>query len=193
MLEDATPQAVVWDGEGKMYRLAFEGQVATGLSMKAQRNIDWELVDPLSAVGDTVYGVKRTAEKDTVVAFNASDLAPGEKWDMDGRVSWGPAHIGNTVFVATDANGLYCFQTGQQHKWTVPIPYGTLVGRPLELDATFIFACQAGIIWRIDADTGEEIGQVDIGEPLGTGPVVYGANTLLVAGHDATMYVVAIP
>ena len=193
VLEDATPQAVVWDGKGKMYRLALDDADATQLSMKAQRDIEWELTDLLSAVGDTVYGVRRTVEKDQVVAFNVSDLAPGEKWDVEGRVSWGPARVGEAVFVATDASDLHCFQTKQQRKWTVTIPHGAIVGRPLELDTTFVFACQDGMLWRIAADTGEEVGQFNIGEPLGTGPVKYDANTLLVAGHDATMYVVATP
>ncbi len=75
---------------------------------------------------------------------------------------------------------------------TTPLPYGPLAGAPLELDGHHVLASTRGVIWRVDTATGNELGKVDVGLPLGTGPVLAG-DQLLVGGHDGSLYRVEKP
>ena len=84
----------------------------------------------------------------------------------------------------------YSFAGEPQPTWTVPLPYGPLAGEPLLDGDAILFASVSGIIWKVDAQTGEELAKIDVKEPLGTGPVVLGKR-LLVCGGDGTVHIVS--
>ena len=44
----------------------------------------------------------------------------------------------------------------------------------------------AGHVWRVAADTGAELGGVELGDPLSSAPVLYG-TTLVTATSDGTL------
>lgn len=77
--------------------------------------------------------------------------------------------------------------------WTVEMPYGPIVGNPLLSEESVMLAALSGTIWRVALDSGHELGHVVVGETLGTGPVHWDEETILLAGHDGTMYSVAAP
>jgi hypothetical protein len=70
--------------------------------------------------------------------------------------------------------------------------HGNPAGVPLVSGDHFIFAGVGGSVWSIVAATGEEAGRLDIGEPLGAGPVAY-QQRLLLCGNDGTLHVIPSP
>ena len=193
VVDDVGQQAVVYDGDSKLYRIAMRTDGRPRLVAQVERDIDVTLDGGLVAVGDSVYGVVRSAGADQIVSFAATDLAPGQQWDTEGHVVWGPVRVGDLVLAATDAQKLYCFQNGQQLRWTTDLPYGAVVGAPLLQGDSIMLSSLQGTVWRIAVDSGQELGQVVVGEPLGTGPVHWNAETLLLIGHDGTVYAVGTP
>ena len=193
VVEGPDQQAVVYDGRHKLYRIGIRMNTRPQLVAQAERAIDCTLDGGLAALADTVYGVVRGMAADQMVSFSVSDLSPGKQWDLTGHVVWGPIRVGHLVMAATDAQKLYCFQDGQKMSWTAEMPYGPIVGNPLLSEESIILAALSGTIWRVALDSGQEIGHVVVGETLGTGPVHWDAETILLAGHDGTMYSVAAP
>ena len=94
--------------------------------------------------------------------------------------------------LATDADHLCCLDGQQNLLWKVAMPYGPLAGAPLATDTGFVPAAAGGVVWRIDASSGEETAQVETGFSLATGPVPL-EDGLLVGGHDGTLYIVDSP
>ena len=70
--------------------------------------------------------------------------------------------------------------------------YGPLAGAPLAVGDHLLLASRSGVVWRIDAANGKELGKVEVGSPLGAGPTALG-DQLLVGGHDGTLYEVRQP
>jgi outer membrane protein assembly factor BamB len=184
---------VIVDNRRKLYRVELKTQPEASLQEVAQAEMEVEITSPLAAAGDTVYGVVRGVNSDTVVSFAAEDLAVGKEWALEGRVTWGPEALGEMVLVATDRDGLQCFETGQKLRWKTPLNYGPLVGTPLVQDGDLILASLPGIVWRISGADGTETQKTDIGQPLGSGPVVF-AGRLLLSAPDGTLLIVpALP
>ncbi len=105
-------------------------------------------------------------------------------------MTWGPARLGDGVLVASDANELIKLTGDPEPAWRTDLPFGPLAGEPLVIDGDFVFAAVSGQIWRVDGQTGKEIVRLDVGEPLGTGPVQFSGNRLLVCGGDGTVHIV---
>ena len=95
--------------------------------------------------------------------------------------------------VATDAQQMYCFTAGQQLQWKAAMPYGPLVGTPLVEEGSIIFSGIHGTVWRVAANSGKELGHVIVGKPLGTGPVPWNRETLLLSGYDGTIHAIEVP
>ena len=188
--EAGTARIVVSDGQGKIYKLSIQ-QGASPQLTAIERSIEWSLIGSMAGTGDTVYGLARQDEYDQVISFQISDLTPGKTWELNGRVVWGPLQSGDAVLVFTNTNELICFTGGGQQKWKVSCDYGQPVGLPLVVEGDYILASRGGLVWRIAGKTGEDLGHLDIEEPLGTGPVRFGPENLLLAGHDGTVYTVA--
>jgi hypothetical protein len=186
---DTGDQFVISDSRSKLYRVGIKTTPQPFLASAAPVALDSEIVSPLAAVADTVYGVARGTDSDTVVSYSLPDLKPGPKWPLDGRLAWGPERVGDVVFLASDSSRLICLEAGQKPRWATNLNYGPLAGRPLLEGGDFLLAFQSGMVTRVSAATGEEKKAVQIGEPLGEGPVVFGTR-LLLSGRDGTLYVI---
>ena len=158
----------------------------------AEAPLDSELISPLAASVDTIYGVVRGATSDTVISLDSGDLAAGMKWPLQGRWQRGPDEAGGLVFVAAEPDGLLCLEGGQKMRWTAPLKYGPLAGPPVPCDGDFVLLTQGGTVVRIAADSGEEVAAVDLGEPLGKAAYVMG-TTILVAGYDGLLHIIPVP
>lgn len=180
---------VIADNRRKLFRVGIKDQPEPHLAELAQVRLEVDLASALASVGDTVYGAVRGATNDTILSFNAADLAAGAAWPLEGRVVWGPQSVGGLVLVATDRQKLLAFETGQKQRWTSPLSYGPLVGRPLSADDNLILASLSGTVWRISAQDGTQSGQVDAGEHLAAGPVAFGGSRLLVGAADGAVLV----
>jgi hypothetical protein len=182
-------QFVITDDRQKLYRVGIEDQPKPHLAGLAQAELEVEIISPLASAGDTVYGVVRGSGGDTVLSFAATDLSAGREWSLQGRVVWGPEPLGDVVLMASDREGLLCFETGQKQRWTAPLPYGAIAGRPLPHDGDFILTSVGGVAWRVSGEDGSEIQKNEIGEPLGGGAVPFGSR-LLLSASDGTLHVV---
>lgn len=180
---------VIADDRRKLFRVGVKDQPQPHLEALAQAQLEVDIVSPLAAAGDTVYGVTRGPNSDTVLSFAAADLAAGKEFPVEGRVAWGPEPLGDLVLVATDRQKLLALATGQTQRWTSPLAHGPLVGRPLRVDGSLVLASLSGTVWMISAQDGKELAKADVGEPLGAGPVAFGTRLLLSAA-DGTLLVI---
>jgi outer membrane protein assembly factor BamB len=184
-------QFAVADHLPKLYLVGVKDQPQPHLTQLAETGLEEAIVSPLAAVGDTVYGVVRTIAGDTLRAFQLPSLSSGgEPVRLNGRLAWGPERLGDAVFLATDANKLFCFEAGQKLRWETPLPYGPLAGAPLADNGSYILASQRGVVWRVAADSGTESAKTDVGQPLGGPPVRFGTRLLLLSGSDGTLHVI---
>ncbi len=183
---------VIADDRRKLFRVGVKDQPQPHLEALSQAQLEVDLVSSLAAAGDAVYGVTRGPNSDTILSFAAADLAAGKQWPAEGRVTWGPEPWEDLVLLATDQQTLMAFETGQKRRWTSPLAYGPLVGRPLRVDGNLVLASLSGTVWMISGLDGKELAKADAGEPLGAGPVAFGTRLLLCAA-DGTLLVVRTP
>ena len=185
-------EVLIADGRKTLYRLRVEG-TPPNLTAVAAVDVDDEVVGPLGAVGNTVYTIVRGARNDRVIAYQTSDLVRKGECELDGRLAWGPFRLGDLILLASDGSELSCFVADQDPKWRIPVVGGQIAGRPI-LDGTdLIVAMTDGKILRISRETGEEVAQLDVGEPLGTGPTNVDQSTLVITGIDGTIYEIEKP
>ena len=182
---------VIADNRRKLFRVGVKDQPEPHLAELAQVQLEVDIVSPLAAVGDTVYGVVRGANSDTILSFGATDLAAGKEWPVEGRIVWGPEVLNDLVLLATDRQTLLAFEAGQKQRWTSPLSYGPLVGRPLPVSGNLLLASLSGTVWMISSQDGKELTKAEVGEPLGAGPVAFAnGSRLLVSAADGTLLVI---
>jgi len=182
-------EAVLADGATKLYRLAVADQPKPHLAALAEATVAEPIVSPVAVVGETAYAVDGAG---VLAAFELPKLTRAKQLTLSGRCVLGPIAVGGRVLLTTDDEKLLCMGAKGERLWQVALPYGPLAGTPLALGGHYLLASQSGVIWRIDAGSGKELGKVDLGLPLGTGVTPLG-DQLLVGGHDGTLYEVRQP
>ena len=80
----------------------------------------------------------------------------------------------------------------QQVVWQSVLAYGPLVGTPYLIGDEIFLSARGGMVCRISAADGKELGKVDAGCPLGTGPLVVGER-VIVGGHEGSLLEVKKP
>jgi outer membrane protein assembly factor BamB len=182
-------EAVLADGATKLYRLAVADQPKPHLVALAEATVAEPIVSPVAVVAETAYAVDGAG---VLAAFELPKLTRAKQLTLSGRCVLGPIAVGGRVLLTTDDEKLLCMGAKGERLWQVALPYGPLAGTPLALGGHYLLASQSGVIWRIDAGSGKELGKVDLGLPLGTGVALLG-DQLLVGGHDGTLYEVRQP
>ena len=76
--------------------------------------------------------------------------------------------------------------------WQSVLSYGPLAGTPYLSGDEIFLSARSGMVWRISAADGKELGKVDAGCPLGTGPLVVGSR-VIVGGHEGSLLEVKKP
>ena len=186
-------QFVISDDQRNIYRVGVQDNPRPFMKALARARLDFKFNSPLVAAGQTVYGAVRTASTDMIVAIEADNLEVGQEWDLEGRVTWGPERIGDNIFLVSNDRYLHCFQPGQKRRWSTPSRiHGRPVGPPLQIDGDYVFASQNGMVWRISANSGEELSKVEVGEPLSLGPVAF-RDQLLLGGKTGALRVISMP
>ncbi|MGA2064977.1 MAG: PQQ-binding-like beta-propeller repeat protein [Thermoguttaceae bacterium] len=182
-------EIVISDGRTRLYRLHVVDQPVPHLEAAGTAEVSAALVSPLATVGKVVCAVDAAGKLDV---FQLPGLARVAQHDLSGRCQWGPRRVGDRVMLATDDGRLYCFDQSCQLVWQVALPYGPLAGAPLAVGDHYFLAAGSGFVWRADAAGGKELGKVDTGQPLATGPVLLGKRILL-GGHDGSLHHLAPP
>ncbi len=178
---------VVARSDRKLFRVGVEPKPQPHLTALATQSLDLDVISSLANVGNTIYGVGRSGSGEAVVVIQFPGLEY-KRAPLKGRVLWGPETQGGRVFLATEQDGLLCFDGGEKPLWTAPLQYGAPVGNPLAVDGNFLFASQAGMVWLVDGASGKELKKFDVGEPLGAGVTPFGPK-LLAPGSDGVLHI----
>ncbi len=198
VLVDSTLGCVVADKEGIVFRLQLSETKPVGLFSSADTAVGGTLVGGLATLGELVFAVQRTEKADSVVALSASSLQRKGAVELSGRVVGGPWLVSNLILVSTSDGMLSAFGAEGTLVWSSPLSWGALAGAPLDSVGGLACASASGMVWRIDSATGQPLpwnrdskaprDHFDLGEPLGAGPVQFGAKLLFV-GSEGTMFV----
>lgn len=184
---------VIVDDRKNIYRVEIKQEPKPFLAPIVTGKLEVDIASDLAAAGDTVYGVVHNSGGDVIVALNAGDLKLAKEFSLTGRVVWGPVQVGNAVFCLSSTEGLLCFESGANQRWANSAGCGGQpIGTPLELAGDFVFALREGSVVRIAGATGTQVAVAKIGEPIGAGPVVFGAR-LLLPGSDGALHVIKTP
>jgi outer membrane protein assembly factor BamB len=184
-------QAILSDGKSRVYCLAVQDQPKPHLASLAETAVSTPIALPPAVLGESVLACD-TAGGLTV--FTLPSLAVAKEQVIGGRCAWGPARVGDNVVLATDADQLLCFDAKGGQLWRVKLEFGPLAGAPLHVRNHFLLASCSGIVWLVDAADGKTLGKVNVGCPLGAGPVLCGrSQKLLVAGLDGVLYEIPQP
>ncbi len=182
-------EVVLSDGRSKLYRLAIRREGKPHLAALGSVELSEPVVSPIAIVGNVAYAVDTS---NVLAAFELPSLGRGKQWPLAGGVVWGPRRIGDRVMLATENGQLLCLDEKQKLAWQVALPSGPVAGKPTMVEGGIVLAAKSGLVWRLDAATGKQLGAIDTGRPLATGPVPRGAR-LLVGGHDGTLYEIEQP
>jgi hypothetical protein len=183
--------AVLADGRSGLYRVQIEPQPKPHLEARDRHALSQPIVSPVAVVGDVAYAVDAAG---ALAVFKLPELTPVQQLGqpLSGRCVWGPRRVGGHVLLSTDDNRFLCLDGSGELRWLVQLPYGPLAGTPLEVGDQYILAALGGAVWRVEAKTGKELGKIDTGRPLGTGPVPLG-NQLLLGGRDGSLLEIERP
>ena len=152
------------------------------------------LVSPVAVLGKVVFVVARDAANstDSLLGFELPNLIPGKSQALGGHCTWGPQRVGKLLLVATEKGRLLAIGQQQQVVWQTALGYGPLAGMPYLSGDEMFLSARSGTVWRISAADGKELGKVDAGCPLGTGPLVVGSR-VIVGGHEGSLLEVKKP
>lgn len=180
---------VITDGRTTVYRVGVEQQPQPHLSALAQVEISTPLAGGFAVTGNTAYAADSGG---VLMAFALPDLTPSPNAHPGGQVTWGPLAAVDTVLVGDSNHQLTCLDGAQQRKWQVPLPHGRPVGAPLLHQGSLVLASSRGVVWKLDAATGQEQAHVETGRPLSSSPLAVG-DQLLLPGADGALHRIAVP
>jgi len=176
------------DGRKSLYRLGIADKPQPNLIALATAELPGPVSSPLVALAKTAFAVDGGGQ---LRAYSLPDLKAGPVWELGGA-QWGPAQVADRVLVLTHGGELACLDDQRQLVWKVAWPHGALTGAPLAAKDGYLLATVSGTVFRVAAASGEELGSLDVGEPLGAGPVAVG-DRLCLAAHGGALLMVAIP
>lgn len=180
---------VITDGRTMVYRVGVDEQPQPHLTALSQTEVSTPLASPTVVAGNTAYAVDTSG---VLVSFALPDLSASPNAHPGGQVTWGPMTAGERVLVGDSNNQLTCLDGQQQRVWQSPLTHGRPVGSPLVQGGSLILASAAGVVWKLDAASGQEQASVETGRPLSAGPVLWG-DRLLLPGQDGHLHQLAIP
>jgi len=179
------------DGANTIFRLTVKNTPQPHLESLGETVVENDVVAPLAVAGGTLYAVGHSSTVDLLYSFQAPDLQAGPKKPLEGRVRFGPVQAGEVVFVADDKK-LHCCEGAGNIRWSIPLAHGIPSAPPIPDGQDFIIITNAGSVYRVSQDQGQETGLVEVGEPL-VAPASLFSEKLLVAGPDGTIHLVPLP
>jgi outer membrane protein assembly factor BamB/TolA-binding protein len=187
-------EVLLADGQSKLYRLSVMERPEPYLAAVAEAPLTGPVLAPLAVAGQTAYAVNAEG---LLTAFalgegSARSLSPGGTWQLSGGADWGPYSAGTNVLVATGDGKLLCLNDKQELVWRVELKHGALSGTPLATGDGLLISTVSGRVCRLAIASGEELGLLDVGEPVAAGPVAIGER-LLLASKGGSLLLVAKP
>ncbi|OHB66749.1 MAG: hypothetical protein A2V70_09985 [Planctomycetes bacterium RBG_13_63_9] len=184
-------EVVLADGRTKLYRLGVVERPQPHLAALDQATLSQPIVSPVAAIDEVVCAVDAGG---VLRVFALPKLTPveGAEQALNGRCDFGPRRVGQHVLLSSDDGRLLCLDSKGKTLWQADLPYGPLAGTPVADGAQFLLASVDGVVWRVDAATGRELGKIETGRPLGTGPLLV-RGRLLLGGRDGAIYFIEPP
>lgn len=176
--------ALLSDGRAKLYRLTLQAEPKPHVAAVKETETPEALVTPLVAGPTYAFGVDAGGH---LVGLGVDDLKLGPQIRLPGKPVWGPHRVGSLTLVATDEDRLLAIDDTGRPAWGITLEGGPLVGTPLVQDDALLLALQSGRVQRLAAPDGQVRGTLDVGEPLGAGPLLVGGK-LFVLGYDGSIY-----
>jgi outer membrane protein assembly factor BamB len=184
---------LISDGRSIVYAVTKKDAPQLQLALVGQSSTSGPIASPLVQTGSTGFGVIRQERSDAVGGFDARGAAAFEPIPLQGRVEAGPFAVGGLALVAAEPDGLVCIASDGKIRWQLPPDRGPIAGPPAALpEGDLLIAFQSGIVCRLDASSGKELAQHDVGEPL-AGPVCLVGQQVLLAGSDGVVHRISIP
>jgi len=175
---------VLADGSHSVYRLTIKSSPARHVAAVAEATLARPIASQLAVVGDTVYAVDEDGQ---LQRLRLPNLTAGKPLPLGAQATWGPHRAGQNAFLTTENEQLLCLDGTGEVVWKVTLTHGPLAGPPLPVAGDFLVAYANGVLSRVEGSSGRELGKLETGRPLGAGPVLLGADVLLVGG-DGTLY-----
>jgi outer membrane protein assembly factor BamB len=176
----------------QLFRVRVKDEPRPHLALHAQRDLASPAYPVLAALGDAVLAVHRSLGHDTLVAYSWDSLEELRRWELTGRIIWGPHRVDDRLLLLTDRGVVICHDENLDVAWESTIKSRHLAGRPVSHEGDFIFVSLAGSIWRMDGKTGDVVATLSIQEPVVGSPVVF-SDRLWLPGADGTIHVVPVP
>jgi hypothetical protein len=182
-------RAVLCDGDKRLTVVTSsksdEGQALTEVTAVTSKTA---LVSPLAVLGKVVLVADAS---DRLLSFELPSLAQGKSSSLGSRCIWGPRRLGKLVLAATEKS-LFAVNEQMELLWKAPLGHGPLAGAPYLVGDEIYLSARSGTVSRIAANDGKELGAVDAGCPLGSGPLVIGSR-VLVGGHEGSLLLLPKP
>ena len=183
---------VVLRDRQQLFRVQVKNEPRPHLALQVKQELSTPVYDVLASIGDAVLAVERSEGHDTLVAFSWDELIELRRWELTGRVLWGPHRVEDRLLLLTDRGRMICHHENLEVAWESTIKSRQLAGPPVIHEGDFIFVSMAGSIWRMDGKTGDVVATSSILEPVVGSPVVF-SDRLWLSGADGTIHVVPIP
>ncbi|HUG91733.1 MAG TPA: PQQ-binding-like beta-propeller repeat protein [Planctomycetaceae bacterium] len=191
----AGPDSVVaLDGGGRLLRVQYRTAPTPHLFEVTQLTLDTP-IDQQPVVHNNRLFLADAAG--TLHVLDAATFDVQGEFEL-GAAASGPLWLaGERLYVETDEPELHCFELAPEVKplWTAPLGPARaadgggngLAGAPLAIEGGVVVACRDGRVRVLDGQTGAAEKQLDLPLPLDSGPLVFGAFTL-VPTVDGSVY-----
>jgi outer membrane protein assembly factor BamB len=188
---DPGEQVLLADARGSLLVLKIESDPQPHLAAVKQSQTDRPFVAPAVVLDSVVLGVVRGNGHDELRRFNRDDLQLQDQSDLPGRIIWGPHVVGSLALLMTDKLNLVAVNgTGQV--FDIDALQAPAIGLPASNQEGIVLATVDGVLWHIQPTSGDVVGRVEVGETLGTGPVLFSGNRFIVCSGDGTLHIVAL-
>ncbi len=183
-------QFVIADGYGKVYLGAVADRPQPHLETLAEAEVSsYPAVGPIVVLGDAA--ILATAEP-RLLSLRLPKLEVASDVALPADVVWGPFGVADRALLATSDGNLAAVVADGSVVWSVPLAHGELAGPPLATDDGVLLAYRNGVLQRIGLANGAPLAEIDVEQPLATGPVRFLGRIVLTA-HDGTLLVVDQP
>ncbi len=203
--ENSPPQPIVGSpivAQGRVYVGSSDGSVyaLNGVSLDSVWAKPFETGGKIWSApaidGDTLY-IGSFDKK--LYALNATDGSKKWEFETEGTIVSTPLVYENTVYIGSFDRYLYAIDTSAGNlKWKF-LAENWFWAKPVVYNDTIYAACLDGKVYALKADTGEKLGEFDLGGPkiilgnikkhipVSSSPVLVG-NLIIVATEDGGVY-----
>ncbi len=137
-------------------------------------------------IADTALFVARSDEADAIVPISIANLQAAPPIALPGRLVWGPHVVENFALLASDPGGLIAVDAAGETKWSLDLHGELPVGAPLLVGDALWIAVTSGRLVCCELATGTAQREVELAQPLATGPAQCGSS-ISVRAADGTI------